>query len=67
MRKQLQGIGLILFGMLLVMISVVNENWVRMIGWGIAGVFSFILIWLGLIAGIIGFVFLFQNDNIGKG
>jgi len=66
MRKQLQGIGLILFGMLLVMISVVNANWVRMMDWRIAAVFSWVLIWLGLIVGIIGLVFLFQNDKSGK-
>ncbi len=67
MRKQLQGIGLILFGMLLVTISAVNKNWVPMMSWGISGAFSFILIWLGLIVGIIGLVFLFQNDNINRG
>jgi len=52
--------------MLLVLISVVNENWVQMMGWGIATAFSEILIWLGLIVGIIGLVFLFQNDKSGK-
>ncbi len=66
MKKQLQGIGLILFGMLLVLISAVNENWVSMVGWGIATFFSQVLIWLGLIVGIIGFVFLFQKDNSDK-
>ncbi len=66
MKKQLQGIGLILFGMLLVLISAVNENWVSMVGWGIATFFSQVLIWLGLIVGIIGFVFLFQKDSNDK-
>jgi len=64
MRKQ--RIGLILFGMLLVLISAVNENWVQMMGWGIATAFSEILIWLGLIVGIIGFAFLFQKDSNDK-
>ena len=40
--------------MLLVLVAVVNDNWVRMMPRGIGGVFSFVLVWLGLIMGILG-------------
>ena len=66
MRKQLQGIVFVLFGMLLVLIGVVNKNWVPMMAWEIAGVFSFILLWLGLAMGIVGLVFSLSKDNGGK-
>ena len=53
-RLQLQGIIFILFGMLLVLVAVVNDNWVPMMPQGIGSVFSFGLVWLGLIMGILG-------------
>ena len=66
MRKQLQGIVFVLFGMLLVLIGVVNRNWVPMMAWEIGGVFSFILLWLGLAMGIVGLVFSLSKDNGSK-
>lgn len=53
-QLQLQGIVLILFGMLLALAAAVNKNWVPMMPQEIGGVFSFVLAWLGLIMGILG-------------
>ena len=53
-RLQLQGTIFILFGMLLVLVAVVNDNWVPMMPQGIGSVFSLGLVWLGLIMGILG-------------
>lgn len=57
MKKQLQGIGLILFGMLLLWFSD-NDPWVPIIG----GV-SFISLWSGLVFGIVGVVLLFVEER----
>ena len=61
MRKQLQGTGFILFGILLVLIAMVDP-WVPVLG----GVSQPLLLLLGLVMGIVGLVFLFQKDNGSK-
>ena len=61
MRKQLQGIGCILFGMLLSLIAMVDP-WVP----GFGGASQWLLLLLGLMMGIVGLVLLFQNDHSDK-
>lgn len=56
MKKQLQGIAFILFGILLALIAVVDP-WVP-----IAGGVQTLLLLLGLILGILGLVFSFSKD-----
>ncbi|MGI6180889.1 MAG: hypothetical protein ACOYIE_02285 [Agathobaculum sp.] len=57
MKKQLQGIGMILFGMLLLWFSEIDP-WVPIVeGLGTVS------LWGGLVAGIIGVVLLFRKDN----
>lgn len=57
MKKQLQGIGLILFGMLLLWFSEIDP-WVPIIeGLG------FVSLWGGLASGIIGAVLLFKKER----
>ena len=58
-KKQLQGIALILFGILLVLFGVTNDTWIPIID----GLFYSALPWLGLIIGIIGLVFSFSKDH----
>lgn len=66
-QMQLQGIVLILFGMLLVLVAVVNDNWLPMMGRGImGGIFSFVLVWLGLIVGILGLALSLSKDRSDK-
>lgn len=66
-QMQLQGIVLILFGMLLVLVAVVNDNWLPMMGRGImGGIFSFVLVWLGLIVGILGVALSLSKDRSDK-
>lgn len=66
-QMQLQGIVLILFGMLLVLVAVVNDNWRPMMGRGImGGIFSFVLVWLGLIVGILGLALSLSKDRSDK-
>ena len=61
MRKQLQGIGFVLFGSLLVLIAMIDP-WVPVLG----GASQLLLLLLGLVMGIVGLVFLFQKDNGSK-
>ena len=65
-QLQLQGIVLILFGMLLVLVAAVNNKWVLMMPQGIGGVFSFVLVWLGLLAGILGVALSLSKDRSNK-
>ncbi len=65
-QLQLQGIIFILFGMLLVLVAVVNDNWVPMMPRGIGSVFSFVLVWLGLIMGILGVALSLSKDHGDK-
>ena len=66
MKKQLQGIAFILFGMLLVLVAAVNNTVVPMMPQGIGSVFSFVLVWLGLILGILGVVLSLSKDHSDK-
>ena len=52
--------------MLLVLVAVVNDNWVRMMPQGIGGVFSFVLVWLGLVMGILGVALSLSKDHGDK-
>ena len=65
-RLQLQGIIFILFGMLLVLVAVVNDNWVPMMPQGIGSVFSLGLVWLGLIMGILGVALSLSKNSDDK-
>ena len=65
-QLQLQGIVLILFGMLLVLAAAVNNTVVPMMDHGIGGVFSFVLVWLGLIVGILGVALSLSKDHSDK-
>ena len=65
-KKQAVGIALILFGMLLVLVAAVNNTAVPMMDHGIGGVFSFILVWLGLFAGILGVALSLSKENSGQ-
>ena len=60
-QLQLQGIVLILFGMLLVLVAAVNN-----MPQGIGGVLSFALVWLGLLAGILGVALSLSKDRSNK-
>lgn len=60
MKKQLQGIAFILFGMLLALIATVDP-WVPIVG----GVQPLLLL-LAVILGIIGLVFSLSKDNSDK-
>ena len=66
MKKQLQGIAFILFGILLVLVGVVNNTWVPMMDQSIGEIFSLILLWLGLILGILGLVLSLSKDHNDK-
>ena len=65
-QLQLQGSIFMLFGMLLVLVAVVNDNWVPMMPRGIGSVFSFVLVWLGLIMGILGVALSLSKDHGDK-
>ena len=65
-RLQLQGTIFILFGMLLVLVAVVNDNWVPMMPQGIGSVFSLGLVWLGLIMGILGVALSLSKNSDDK-
>lgn len=66
-QLQLQGIVLILFGMLLELVAVVNKNWLPMMDQSLIGpIFSFVLAWLGLIVGILGVVLSLSRDRSDK-
>ena len=56
MRKQLQGISLILFGIMLILFSMVNPR-LPIVG----GIPAFLAFWVGLASGIVGLVFSFRN------
>ena len=58
MKKQLQGISFILFGILLMMITTIDP-WVPII----EDVFTSITLWVGLISGIIGIIFSFMKED----
>lgn len=66
-QLQLQGIVLILFGMLLELVAVVNKNWLPMMDQSLIGpIFSFFLAWLGLIVGILGVALSLSKDRSDK-
>lgn len=52
--------------MLLVLIAGVNQNWVPMMDHSIGEIFSLILLWLGLLLGILGVVLSFSKDHGDK-
>lgn len=58
MKKQLQGISFILFGILLMMITTIDP-WVPII----EDVFTSITLWVGLISGIVGIIFSFMKED----
>ena len=58
MKKQLQGISFILFGILLMMITTI-DLWVPII----EDVFTSITLWVGLISGIVGIIFSFMKED----
>ena len=58
MKKQLQGISFILFGVLLMMFTMINP-WVPIVG----SVFKSISLWVGLISGIVGIIFSFMKED----
>lgn len=66
-QLQLQGIVLILFGMLLELVAVINKNWLPMMDQSLIGpIFSFVLAWLGLIVGILGVALSLSRDRSDK-
>lgn len=58
MKKQLQGISFILFGILLMLITTIDP-WVPII----EDVFTSITLWVGLISGIVGIIFSFMKED----
>lgn len=66
-KKQAGGIALILFGMLLVLAAAVNNTVVPMMDQSIIGpIFSFVLVWLGLLVGILGVALSLSKDHGDK-
>lgn len=66
-KKQAVGIALILFGMLLVLVAAVNNTVVPMMDQSIIGpIVSFVLVWLGLLLGILGLVLSLSKDHSDK-
>lgn len=66
-KKQAVGIALILFGMLLVLVAAVNNTVVPMMDQSIIGpIVSFVLVWLGLLLGILGVVLSLSKDHSDK-
>ena len=62
MRKQLQGISLILFGIMLILFSMVNPR-LPIVG----GIPAFLAFWVGPASGIVGLVFSFLNTALLHG
>lgn len=58
MKKQLQGIALILFGVLLMMFSSIDP-WIPIVD----DFFTPIALWAGLVSGMIGLVLSFQKEK----
>ena len=58
MEKKLQGIALILFGIMLLLISM-HSPWIPIIGTD----YTDLALWIGIILGIVGFVFVFRKDR----
>ena len=58
MKKQLQGISLILFGLMLMMFLMIDP-WLPIVDDGLTEV----AFWVGLIFGIVGLVFSFKKDK----
>lgn len=58
MKKQLQGIALILFGILLMLVALIDP-WIPIID----DLGSDIVLWLGVAAGIAGLVFTFKKEK----
>ena len=58
MKKQLQGIALILFGILLLMVALIDP-WIPIID----DIGSDIVLWLGVASGIVGLVFTFKKEK----
>lgn len=58
MKKQLQGIALILFGILLMLVAFIDP-WIPIID----DLGSDIVLWLGVASGIAGLVFTFKKEK----
>ena len=58
MKKQLQGIALILFGILLMLVALIDP-WIPFID----DIGSDIVLWLGVASGIAGLVFTFKKEK----
>ena len=58
MKKQLQGIALILFGILLMLVALIDP-WIPIID----DIGSDIVLWLGVASGIAGLVFTFKQEK----
>jgi membrane-bound ClpP family serine protease len=58
MEKKLQGIALILFGIMLLLISM-HSPWIPIIGTD----YTDLALWIGIILGIVGFVFVFRKER----
>ena len=58
MKKQLQGISFILFGIILILFSMINP-WVPILGDAIL----YLCPWLGILSGIIGLAFSFGKED----
>ncbi len=61
MNRQLKGIALILFGILMLIFSIIDP-WIPIID----GAFSTIALWGGLLPGIVGLIFALKNDSNEK-
>ena len=59
MGKKLQGIALILFGIMLLLISTLAP-WIRVIGLNYSDVGP----WISIILGVTGLVFVFKEDKL---
>lgn len=58
MKKQLQGISLILFGIILMIFSLIDP-WVPIID----DLLTPIALWGGVVSGVVGLIFSFQKDK----
>ncbi len=61
MNRQLKGIALILFGILMLIFSIIDP-WIPIID----SAFSTIALWGGLLLGIVGLVIALKNDSNEK-
>lgn len=59
MGKKLQGIALILFGIMLLLISTLAP-WIRVIGIN----YSDVGLWISILLGVTGLVFVFKEDKL---